>query len=338
MQPRIRSPIACLAGALLLSIAAMAPANAGQTPAPDARGWITRMNKALIEGNFEGVFEQRSGDQRETYRIVHRFKDGEMRERLVATDGSGEEQRRVGTQWLQYLPDKRLMFFATRNRSFGYIQAINGLDDLTARQYEISEAGRGRLLGREVQIIRVEPKDNLRFGYRFWLDVGSALPLRLQRVAYDGKVIKEVSFTFINAPLLPTDISDEQLKVAVDPKGKGYTFVNLDKNTPFYNPRLKRTFAPQAELMPAGYRARRFGGQVQEGGAAGPRARFVVSDGVSWGEVFLVPVVGTPEPDGGGTMRSFAHYGVTLEGVRIFVSGEMPLAAAQSIAQAFRPE
>jgi sigma-E factor negative regulatory protein RseB len=325
-----------LAGVLLLSVAAMATATAGQTAAPDAREWIQRMNKALVEGNYDGVFELRSGNQRETYRILHRFKDGEMRERLVATDGSGEEQTRKGTQWAQFLPDKRRVVVATRNRSFGYLQAINGLDELAARHYDISEAGRARLLGREVQIIHMEPKDNLRFGYRFWLDVGSSLPLRLQRVAHDGKVIKEVSFTFINAPLLPTDISDEQLKVAVD--FRPYSRVDQDKLTPFYNARLKPAFAPQPALMPVGYRARRFGGQLPEGSAPEPRARFIVSDGVSWAEVFLAPAASKPEPDIGGTWRSIAMYAETVEGVRVSVFGEVPLAAAQAIAKAFRPE
>jgi negative regulator of sigma E activity len=176
----------------------------------------------------------------------------------------------------------------------------------------------------------------LRFGYRFWLDAGSALPLKIQRVTHDGKVVKEISFTFINAPLLPTDISDEQLKVAVD--FSSFKPVDQDRNMPFYNANLKRALAPQPALMPPGYRARRFGGQVQEGRPAGKRARFIVSDGVSWGEVFLSPVTGESRPDGGGTMGALAGYQLTLDGVHVTVTGEMPLAAAEAIAKAFRPE
>ncbi|HUG72220.1 MAG TPA: MucB/RseB C-terminal domain-containing protein [Steroidobacteraceae bacterium] len=314
----------------------MATATAGQTAPTDARAWIQRMNKALVEGNYEGVFEQRSGDRLDTYRILHRFKDGEMVERLVSTDGSGEEQKRKGSQWAQFLPDKRRVRVATRNRAFGYFHTLNGLDEVAARHYDISEAGRGRRLGREVQIIRLEPKDNLRFGYRFWIDVGSALPLRLQRVAHDGKVIKEVTFTFINAPLLSTDISDEQLKVAVD--FKGYTLVDQDKFTPFYNSKLKRAFAPQPALMPAGYRVRRFGGQPQEGKTPEPRARFIVSDGVSWADVFLAPVIGEARPDGGRAVEPWATYELQRDGVQVMVVGELPLAAAKAIAEAVRPE
>jgi negative regulator of sigma E activity len=160
--------------------------------------------------------------------------------------------------------------------------------------------------------------------------------LRQQRVAHDGKVVKEITFTHINAPLLPADISDDLLKVAVD--FKGYSLFELDRVTPFYNSRLKRDFAPDATLLPAGYRVRRFGGQAQEGKPPGPRARFIVSDGVSWAEVFLAPVIGPARPSRGSALEPLASYELQLDGVQVMVIGELPLAAAKAIADAVRPE
>lgn len=330
-------PSARLLGALLLTLAATTATTAGQVPT-DARGWIQRMNKAVVEGNFEGVFRDRSGAREEEWRIVHRFKEGQMAERLVATDGSGYEQKRTGSQWRAFRPKLRRVDVATRNRSFGYIQAINGLDEVAARHYDISDAGPARLLGRQVQMIRVEPRDDLRYGYRFWLDVASALPLKLQRVTRDGTVVRELSFTFINAPLLPTDIADEQLKVAVDPKGKGFMLIDWDRFAPFFSPRLKRAYSAQPELMPPGYRIRRFGGLTPEGNPEGPRARFIVSDGVSWADVFIAPVTPQSTPDGGDKVNATSFYQLTLDGVQVTVTGEMPVAAAEAIAKAFRPE
>jgi sigma-E factor negative regulatory protein RseB len=333
----MRMRLVRLAGPLLLALAATA-ATAGQ-PASDTHVWIQRMNKALVEGNFDGVLQFRAGQMRREMRIVHRFKDGEMVERVVSTDGSGYEQKRKGAHYAEYMPKSKVVAVATRNRSFGYIHALNGFDSQAEKHYRITDAGRGRLLGRDVQMIHMEPKDDLRFGYRFWLDSASALPLKLQRTTRDGSVVKEIAFTFINAPLLPTDISDEQLMVGVDLVDlKKYRRVDQDQRMPFYNPQLKRALAPQPALMPAGYRARRFGGQEREARTAGPRARFIVTDGVTWGEVFLAPVEGEPKPPGGGTEGHYSGYQVTHEGVRVNVVGEMPLAAAKAIAEAFRPE
>jgi sigma-E factor negative regulatory protein RseB len=332
-----RLPLAPVAGALLFLLAAAAAA--GQTRPLDARGWVQRMNKALVEHNYDGVFEERSGDRREVMRILHRFKDGVMTERVVSTDvsrdGSRSEQKRNGSVWAWFLPDKRRVVVATRNRSFGYIQTLNGLDEQAARHYEISDAGRAQMLGREVQMIHVEPKDNLRFGYRFWLDTQTALPLKVLRVAHGGKVVKEI--TFINPPQMPQEISDEQLKVEVD--ARGFSRVNLDRMTPFFNPELKRTYIPQAALMPAGFRSRFFGGQqAQDASIAGPRARYIVSDGVSWADVFVAPATGEVR-SGGLVMDGLtATYVLRLDDVRVTVVGDMPQATARAIAEAVRPE
>ncbi len=339
MQYGTRTPFAGLVAVALLAFAAAAPAGQAAPP-PEVFSWIQRMNKVLVEGNFDGVLERRSGEGSQQLRIVHRFKDGEMMERVVAMDGSGYEQRRKGDQFSEYFPRRRLVTTAVRTRSFGYVQTLNGLDAESARHYDISDAGRSRLLGRDVQMIHIEPKDDLRFGYRLWLDTGSAMPLKLQRVARDGAVVKEIAFTFINVPLLPTDIPDEQLRVGVD--FSSFKGVDRDKGMPFYDPRLKRPLMPQATLMPPGYRIWRFGGQASarapQPKAAGPRARFIVSDGVTWAEVFLAPATGDIKEGGGTLDGGYFGYQAVADGVRISVVGELPLVAAEAIAKAFRPE
>lgn len=327
--------IARWAGAALLALFAAA-ATAGQAAPPaEVFNWIQRMNKVLVEGNFDGVFERRSGEKKQQLRIVHRYKDGEMTERVVAMDGSGYEQKRKGDQFADYRPQMRAVVTSTRTRRFGYIPTLSGLDEQATRHYSISDDGRSRLLGRDVQVIRIDPRDDLRFGYRFWLDAGSAMPLKLQRVTREGSVVKEIAFTFINAPLLPSDISDEQLRVGVD--FSKFKLVDNDKLMPFHDPRLKRALAPQPSLMPAGYRVWRFSPPGTPPRGTGPRSRFIVSDGVTWAEVFLAPTSETKE--GGGTADgSLYGYQAVVEGVRVSVVGELPLAAAEAIARSFRPE
>lgn len=301
------------------------------------QGWILRMNQALSTRNYDGVFVQRFGESSEVFRIVHRMQDGEMTERVIATDGSGYEQKRKGSRWLEFMPEKRLVGKATRNRSFGYIPTLNGIDPIAARHYEIIDDGAARLLGQDVQLIRIEPKDALRYGYRFWIDHQSALPLKFQRVTHDGKVLKE--FAFISPPGLPEQISDDQLKVAVD--FSGYRMVDRDGFTPIHNPALKRNYLPQASLLPAGYRVRTFANrsaEPQDAAAEGPRARFIVSDGVSWGEVFVAPFDGKGKPASGFSAEPWTSYQLPLDGVMVTVVGEMPAAAAKAIAEAVRPE
>lgn len=346
MQLEFRWRGVCLAGAALLASAVLisqaANAQAAATAVPGqpvtaqsgARQWIQRMNQALATRNFDGVLKHSYGKHEQVLRIVHRIQDGEMIERVASTDGSGYEQRRKGSTFARYFPDLRQVEVSTRQRSFGFLPALNGIDALTTRHYDMVDAGKARLLGRDVQLIRLEAKDALRYGYRFWLDRQSAMPLKVQLVTQDGRVVKEIAF--ISPPALPDSISDDQLKVAVDTEG--FRFVRRDRRTPMHNPELKRAYLPQAALLPPGYRTRTFNSPAEEAMAAGPRARFIVSDGISWADVFLAPANGEPPPARGIDMEPLATYLLRHGDVQVTVVGEVPLAAAKAIAEAVRPE
>jgi sigma-E factor negative regulatory protein RseB len=324
--------VARLAPALLL-LATLA-AQAGQ-PQPDALVWIQRMNEALSTRNYEGFFRHRFGERSEVLRIVHRVKDGQMTERVISTDGSGYEQKRQGPRWAEFLPEKKWVNVSTRYRSFGFIPMLNGLDEQVLRHYEASDGGTVRLVARDVRFIHVDPRDALRYGYRLWIDVETALPLKLQRTSFAGQVLKEIEF--LAAPQLPESIPDDDLKVGVDYKD----FRWMDRDAPMFNAELKRAYVPQAALLPAGYRVLTFG--VAPRGApaartpAGHRARFIVSDGVSWADVYVRPAIGEFRT-GGGPTGPLSGYQLRVDDVQVVVIGEMPLEAAKAIAEAVRPE
>lgn len=328
----------------LVGVALLACAAAAQAGSDGARDWIQRMNVALVESNYDGIFKLKVSGQEDVQvmQIIHRFKNGEMVERVISMDNTGYEQKRKGSSWAQFLPKSKTVHQATRNRSYGYIPTLNGLDEATMRNYRIVDAGPARLIGRDVQQIHIDPRDNLRYGYRFWIDRQSALPLKSQRVSHDGKVLKEIAFQ--NQPNQPADIPDERLMVAVD--YKDFRWVNVDP--PMANPQLKRSYAPQAALLPAGYRMPRFNATRDASRAAAratgaPRARFIVSDGVSWCDVFITPVsdkanAEKTKADGGDLYGTMVMYRLRIDDAQVVVMGEIPMDAAKAIAEAVRPE
>lgn len=320
-----------LAGAALLAVGAAAPA--GQSSQDSAQAWIQRMNKAVVDSNYDGVLRQTFGRRAEVFRIIHRHEDGELVERVIATDGSGYEQKRKGARWAEFRPAQKLVIVQTRHRSFGYIPAINGLDQRSSRYYDVRDMGPTQLLGREVQVIHIDPRDELRYGYRFWLDRESALPLKLQRTTQDGTVLKEIAF--ISPPSRPKTIADSELMADVD--ARGFRWLSWDKYTPMYNPELTRAYVVRSELLPAGYRPRIFNLPEEDAAATGPRARYIVSDGVSWADVFIAPA-GDDEKTSSSAAGPIATYRLRVGDVRVVVVGEMPLGTARQIAEAVRPE
>jgi sigma-E factor negative regulatory protein RseB len=325
--------------ASLLALAAL-PVAVVQAGTDSAREWITRMNGALAERSYDGVFVHQIGTHREVLRVVHRVKDGHMAERVVSTDGSGREFLRNGSKWVAFYPDQHIALVQTRNRSYGFLTALNGLNADSDRYYAITDGGSTRLQGRLAQQVRLEPRDALRYGYRLWIDATTGLPLKSQLVARSGEIIEEIAFISLT---LPEKIADEQLKPEVDTTG----FRWLRRDVPMYTPGFTKALVPRSDLLPAGFRVRIFTPPAEEARAPGPRTRFIVSDGVAWVSVFIeksepgqqppAPAAGA-RPDGVVMMGSSAAYVVRHEGYRVTVVGEVPPITVKTIAEAVRPE
>ncbi len=124
---------------LLLAVLVASAAQATE----GARDWIARMNHALLTRNYEGVLIHQTGPVREVKRIIHRVQDGRMSERVavVSSDGPGLEFTRNGSEWTAYYPEQHMALVQTRNRSYGFLAALNGLNDESAHYYVITDGG-----------------------------------------------------------------------------------------------------------------------------------------------------------------------------------------------------
>jgi sigma-E factor negative regulatory protein RseB len=334
---------------LVLLVLFAATAQAGED---SSRDWITRMNKALTTRNYQGVLVHQTGPHREVLRIVHRVQDGRVNERttVVSPLGPGAaEFVRNGTEWMAYYPEQRFVLVQTRNRSYGFLTTLNGFSSETRRYYDVSDGGSVPLEGWVARRISLEPRDALRYGYRFWLDEKTALPLKTQLVASSGEVIEEISFISLT---LPQTISDEQLKPKFDASG----FRWMKRKEPLYTPGLTTVFKPRNELLPAGFRVWLFTSPEEEAKAPGPRTRFIVSDGIGWVSVVVEQTGRNPNlndvmgprdkarvarnarPDGVVVMGSSAAYVAKVDDFNITVVGEVPPATVKAIAEAVLPE
>jgi len=310
-------------------------ASAVQAGSGDARDWITRMNGALATRSYDGVFIHVMSGKRQTLRIIHRMENGKMAERLIFANGTGREVVRNGSQWVAYFPDLKIARAETRNRSWGAMVALNGLSEESKRYYDISTGGTERLLGRMAQLVRVDPRDGFRYGYRFWLDQQTAMPLKTQRITRAGEVLEEISFLTLE---MRTSIPDELLKPDVDPESLKW----LRPDTHVGDNSLKSGFAPRKEMLPPGFRVA-FNNPGSDPNSKEPRTRFIVSDGVDWVSVFIEPAdKGQPpsnaRPDGVVLMGLSATYVSRQEAYKVTAVGEVPPMTVKSIADAFQPE
>jgi len=330
-------PVMPLRAAMLMAACLLAlVAPAVQAGATDGRAWIARMNDALARRNYDGVFVQQIGGRRETWRIVHRMRDGRMTERLISTDGSGKEYIRDGTEAVWYIPSRKAVVVEQRGRSSGYITALYGVSAETEKYYTLHSAERPvRLQGFTARLVTVEPRDELRYGYRYWIDEKNGMPVRTQLVSPGGAVVVDISFVSMT---LPETVDDELLKPDVDTTG----FKWMRRETPAPPNSLKVAFVPREDLLPPGFRIKYNTPQPAD---AAPRTRFIISDGIAWVSVFIEKaeeVAGSPpgmkRSEGLMQMGSSAAYTLGVAGHRITVVGDVPPATVKAIASAVQPQ
>jgi len=322
-----------LAGVAGLLIAA--PATAGDND--DPRQWVARMNDALANRNYDGVFIHQYGDHREMLRIVHRIKDGRRSERLVSIDGPGREFIRDGNQTVYYFTDRRLaVIFEARPPDVGFIGGLPVLDGDAAVNYETKFVERRRLHSRMVRQIVVTPRDGFRYGYRLWVDENSAMPVKTQLVDASGSVMEQIIFASLNTP---QDIDDELLKPEVNTDGFKWM-----KRTPSDKP-VPDPLGWSAGTLPPGFR-RNVGGVGSLPGLPRPAAHLMFTDGVAVVSVFIENPEQS-EPGGRSRMAGMplgptqvgaaSAFTVMVSGHRVTAVGEVPPVTVKAIAESLRP-
>lgn len=293
----------------------------------DPRSWLARTDQALSKLNYEGVFVHEHGGDTETLRVIHRVGPDGVSERLLSMDGSGREFIRRGTQLTCYLPDKHVVLVEKSSDGGLLLASLPRMDSGAASQYEITELTRTRASGRPVRVIAITPMDELRYGYRVWVDEASAMPLKTQLRSRNGEVLEQLVFTDLR---LQRHIAERELQPAVDTRG--YTFVHQDNDSTDSSP---LSVSWQAAMLPPGFQMTTSARQVLP---SGPVEHLVFTDGMASVSVF-VEVGRDPnraQHDDAARLGTSSAYSTTVQGYRVTAVGEVPPETVRAIALSVR--
>lgn len=170
----------------------------------DSAAWLARIGAALRENNYQGTLVQTADGHVETVAVFHAFADGHERERLVTLSGPHREVIRN---------DKMVMCVGTGDMPVGYDAGMGGTwnpdqvfaDVKRLQGYQARLAGTGRVAGLDAQIVELRAKDDWRYGYRFWLEKQSGLPLQISLLDGSGHVLEQIFFTQLQLGRKPAD-------------------------------------------------------------------------------------------------------------------------------------
>ena len=152
--------------------------------ADDAMQWLTRAAQAARELNYVGTIVYQIGPRVESSRITHLNDSGREFEKLVNLDGPARELIRTQGEVRCYYPDAKLVRVEPRTFRNAFPSLSPQQQQSLSRFYEFRVIGDGRVSGRPVQVVVFEPKDDLRYGHRFWSDTetGLLLKARVKRI------------------------------------------------------------------------------------------------------------------------------------------------------------
>ena len=318
-----------LALAVWLALVAMPALAESSRNADEARAWIARMSEALANRNYDGLFTHQTRHQTETMRIVHRVQDGRSVERLVSLDGSGREIVTTPEEVHCYMPDRKTVLVEPRNDRASLINALPLAANQAASQYSFAMKTGKRILGRDVRMIEVTPRDGFRYGYRLWLDEETAMPLRSQVSDEKGGPIEQIHFTKLE---MPDRIDAKETEPGIDASGfrwvrTGHKLARQPVSGPTW----------RAARVPPGFRL--VGARLQPvPGVPVPAQHLIFSDGFASVSVFIEP--GPPSGPAQvevSTIGSSSAYSTRVGGHVVTAVGEVPPMTVRFIATSVAP-
>lgn len=201
-------PLARTGFAALLALAAIcmpvarAQAQAASSEAEGLR-MLARAHDAAQSLSYSGTYVHQRGPEVRSLRIAHQRTANGTLEKIESLDGLPTETVRRGERVMTYLPQQRRILIQDREPG----PAFPGLRALDAKRltahYRLRWLGDEQVAGRHASAWALEPRDALRYGYRFWADRASGLLLRAQTISEKAEVVEQAAFSQLATGALP---------------------------------------------------------------------------------------------------------------------------------------
>ncbi|MFT4046509.1 MAG: MucB/RseB C-terminal domain-containing protein [Solimonas sp.] len=300
--------------------------------AADPSDWLARMSEAARKANYQGVIVYQTQDRLETMRVVHRYRNGDEVERVQTLTGAPREILKQGNQVICLLPKDRKVTLELPTPKALFPGLTPERVAQIARYYDFQDVGTARIAGRNCRGITIAPRDQFRYGYEIWADAATAVPVKVNLIGHDSRVMEQLMFTEID---FPKSIPDSALQTELDPNQFQKVTRVVQDPQPFDD---KATEADmQFANLPPGYHVTMRDVRPTADGE-GIVEHLLLSDGLSAISVFSarrkVPVQAFQGASQIGAMHA---YGRVVGQVHITVVGEAPSETVRLIGDNVQP-
>lgn len=185
---------------LLISVLTLLSLHVSQVYAENisAKTLLHHMNDASQHLNYELSYFLLKKNSIEPLLYRHARQGEQQFAHLIYLSGPVREVIRRGNEVSYIEPGVEPFTIESGTMVAPTIPMLNSDIGQLSQYYDFVKMGRAREAGVACQVLRIVPKDGLRYSYVLWIDENSFLPLRADLVDRDGEVLEQyrtVSFT-----------------------------------------------------------------------------------------------------------------------------------------------
>lgn len=296
----------------------------------DAVTLLTSMSSAMQTLNYEGTFIHTQNGHTDLMRILHANTEDGERERMTSLNGEAREVIRNNSLVTCIWPGSGdVQVNKSKPR-----KVLKSVDSALADSgmYNIELRGEERVAGIMSDVVDVNPADEFRYGYRFWVDQATGMMLRSMVVDTNDIPLEELMFTDIT---YLESVNPERFEIDVDVDTTQW----VDGSTATLEPTAVPINKVSFDSLPDGFVEQSESYRMMAVQKDSPVSHVVVSDGVATLSVY-VEYVNRADHDpanlGGTSMGALNAYGLSLPRALVTVVGEAPSKTVEVIARATR--
>ena len=176
-----------------------------------ASKWLDSLSNSLRTLNFTTSFVVVKNNKAEPYHWYHGVNDeGVELEIFSSLNGPRKDILRHG-EIVSYIAPDLPPYSINSEQAVSPIPSILRQDHRSLdKNYNVVSVGKSRVLGRSAQLIRIESKDDYRYGYWVWLDQHSTLLLKIAIVSEQGNILEQIQFTHLE---ISADLNENLTKL-----------------------------------------------------------------------------------------------------------------------------
>jgi sigma-E factor negative regulatory protein RseB len=285
----------------------------------DLSALLRKMAAADDALNYQGIFILRKSDELMAMRVEHGADERGVWESIEALNGESRTIVRNNNKVMSIYPERKLVTVSEAHGKSSLHPRLPENIDKLSQYYNIKKLDNDRVADLDTIVIDVQPTDNFRYGYRYWIDDETGVLLKCNLLNETGEVIEQMMFTSL-------DYTDNLPGAAFSQLyDESYTVLQLDRQR-----KSVESSDWSVSKLPQGFMLMQ---SMSREHADKASLHMVYSDGLASVSVFIEQdESGYHHLDGASSMGALNAYGTRVGEHYVTVMGEVPASTVLQIA------